>query len=55
MFVNHGNAFDEAVYQYGLVKGVAFASQLGAKVTKGIGRDNYINYVSPYASAFPDR
>ena len=34
MFVNHGNAFDEAVYQYGLVKGVAFASNCDAKAIK---------------------
>ena len=46
MFVNHGNAFDEAVYQYGLVKGVAFASQLGANAVKNFLGDRVENFIN---------
>ena len=45
MFINSGNAFDEAIYQYGLVKGVAFASQLHAKGTKKFLNDRVEQFI----------
>lgn len=45
MFVNPGNAFDEAVYQYGLVKGTAFASQLDEKAVKKFLHDRVEQFI----------